>query len=158
MTTINRWLKREDIFSYEYILIPINLEDKDHWVLCVVDFGNYVIKLYDSIQNEEDYGIGPDILQFLRGEHLRKKGSELHTFLYRTEIVKDIPMQENAYDCGIFVLLYGLCVSRNKSMNFNQSHVPSWRKRILAEIVNNRLLNTSDPLVSDWPEETQHWN
>ena len=156
MSTIDRWLRREDIFSYHYILIPINLPN--HWVLCVVDFENFAIKIFNSLQTDNDHGIGEVILAFLRREHLHKKGKDLDHLLYRTEVVTDIPRQTNDFDCGVFVILYALCVSRQQTMTFDQSDIPSWRLRILAEIVNNRLVNSTDVLDKHWHEGTEYWD
>ena len=72
---VKRWIpKKIDIFTYEYVFIPIHTGDggKRHWSLVVADFKRRGIFYYDSLG-----GDGTDIMlkiiNFLEHEHLAKK-------------------------------------------------------------------------------------
>lgn len=53
---------------------------------------------------------------------------------------KNIPLQTNGYDCGIFTLMCLEYQSRNQRFNYDENHMPDLRRRIMFEIVQGSLL------------------
>ena len=56
-------------------------------------------------------------------------------------IESDIPEQENAYDCGIYVCEYAEKITRNALITIEKADSQKIRKRIRMEIKSVRLRN-----------------
>ena len=133
---VARWTKDVDIFSYDIILVPIHLEM--HWCLAIVDFRSPGVFYYDSMSGHNMPALTA-ILNYLREEHLKKKGVELDL----TKFAKDIaecPQQQNGADCGIFACKIADFVTREEIFNFSQEDMQYFRKRMIWEIVKQQLL------------------
>ena len=81
------------------------------------------------------------LLQYLQSEHQNKKKSDFDTSDFTLENVKEIPKQMNGSDCGMFTLKYAEYLSRNASITFTQEDMPYFRRRMVYEIVNNRVIH-----------------
>lgn len=57
-----------------------------------------------------------------------------------TQIIQDIPQQENGYDCGVFTCQFLESLSRGEEFfAFEQRHMPYLRKRMILDIANAKL-------------------
>ncbi|XP_068277277.1 sentrin-specific protease 2-like isoform X2 [Nyctibius grandis] len=63
-----------------------------------------------------------------------QESTQVHSF------PSDIPQQYNASDCGVFVCKYADYFSQDKPLTFNQLHMPSFRRRMVWEIIHQQLL------------------
>lgn len=135
---LQRWTKDVDIFSFDVILIPIHLEM--HWCVAVVDFRCPGVFYYDSMAGHNMPALSA-ILNYLKEEHLKRKGMELDLTNFAKEIVPDCPQQENGADCGIFACKVAEFISRDVPVNFSQDDMPYYRKRMVWEIVKQQLLS-----------------
>lgn len=136
-TAIKRWTRRVDIFSHDLILVPVHLGV--HWCLAVIDFRHSTIRYYDSMG-----GQNPKCLEMLRKylqeESRDKKQKELDMSDWTYETVKDIPHQMNGSDCGMFALKYAEYITRDAKITFEQLNMPYFRRRMVYEILTNKLL------------------
>jgi Ulp1 family protease len=101
------WTRTLDIFELDKILIPINVDNR-HWIVVKVSMTKKLIQLYDPMggHNSDPEPYFHQILRFLSDEHLDKKGGAvLPEFSSWRLVLQDtqLPMQPNAYDCGVFV-------------------------------------------------------
>ena len=133
---VSKWTKDVDIFSFDVILIPIHLEM--HWCVATVDFRAPGVFYYDSMGGHNMPALSA-ILEYLRQEHIKKKGSELDLAKFAKEIA-DCPQQQNGADCGIFACKVVDFISREAPVNFSQEDMPYFRKRMIWEIVKQQLL------------------
>ncbi|XP_043288412.1 sentrin-specific protease 1-like [Venturia canescens] len=128
---VRRWTKKVDIFKYEKMIVPINLDN--HWCLAVIDFLARNIVYYDSFGREN-----PKYLITLRKyliEEAKEKGNDQNKKEEWSLATKmDIPRQMNGYDCGVFVCLYAKHVIEKKEMNFTQQEMPQKRQQIRREL------------------------
>jgi hypothetical protein len=60
----------------------------------------------------------------------------------------DVPVQENSYDCGVFVCLFATCMALDCNMDFDQSDAPLMRMK-LAHLIFNHRLNTQQSMEPD---------
>ncbi len=60
---------------------------------------------------------------------------------FSKEIVKNIPQQMNGSDCGMFACKFAEYLSRDAEVTFSQEDMPYFRKRMVFEIVTNRLIH-----------------
>ena len=133
---VSRWTKDVDIFSFDVILIPIHLDM--HWCVAIVDFRAPGVFYYDSMGGHNMPALSA-ILNYLRQEHLKKKGTELDLTTFAKEIA-DCPQQQNGADCGIFACKVADFISREVAVDFSQMDMSYFRKRMIWEIVKQQLL------------------
>lgn len=127
---LKRWTRKVDIFSHDFILIPLHLGM--HWTLCCVNCKNQSISYYDSMAgglvNAKGESHMKSILTYLQKEHSDKKKSPLPSE-WRINPVGEsedvnrndrIPQQENGSDCGVFTCRFAEYISRRASFRFRQ--------------------------------------
>lgn len=134
---LKRWTRKVDIFANDFIFIPVHLGV--HWCLAVIDFKNKKINYYDSMG-----GKNMDCIQklktYIQEESVDKKKMKYDMSDWTLEVVKEIPQQGNGSDCGMFTCKYAEYISRNAKINFSQAHMPYFRRRMVYEILSQRLL------------------
>ncbi|XP_065822692.1 sentrin-specific protease 2 isoform X2 [Labrus bergylta] len=136
---VKRWTKAVDLFLYDLILVPLHLGV--HWALAVIDLKSKTVKSYDSMGQRHD-DICSLLLLYLKEEHRAKKGRELDSAKWTVDSLRatEIPQQRNGSDCGVFACKYADYISRGRPFNFKQCHMPLFRKLMIWEIINQKLL------------------
>ncbi|CAD6218296.1 GSCOCG00011429001-RA-CDS, partial [Cotesia congregata] len=125
--------KNVDIFTKTFLFIPIHLGN--HWCLCAVNIPNVSITYYDSLKGTND-----KCLQKIEGYLLQefkmvrptsdgpKRWKKIHA--------KDIALQNNAYDCGVFICYYASQLSKGEPLNLiNGCNMSPFRAEILYDIL-----------------------
>lgn len=136
--TLKRWTRKTDIFTHDLILIPIHLGL--HWTLSCIDFACKEVRYYDSMNGNNNECLKA-LRNYLKDEFADKKGGQFDFTNWNFFHVKDVPQQMNGSDCGMFTCKYAEFLSRGKTVfNFNQSHMPYFRRRMIWEIINKKLL------------------
>ncbi|KAK8376478.1 hypothetical protein O3P69_009847 [Scylla paramamosain] len=135
--SVRRWTKKVDLFSYDMLLVPIHLGM--HWCMSVVDFKTKCISYYDSMLHNNEWCL-ESLLEYLKAEHQDKKGSSYDTDVWKLQNKKDIPQQMNGSDCGMFACKFADYLSRRAKIKFDQQHMPYFRRRMVYEIINAKLL------------------
>lgn len=68
--SLKRWTRRVDVFSFDFIFIPVHLGV--HWCLAVIDFQAKCIKYFDSMGGKNDSCLEA-LKRYLEEEHFDKK-------------------------------------------------------------------------------------
>ena len=136
--TLKRWTRKVDIFSYDIILVPVHLDV--HWCLAVINLKKKGVYFYDSMGSDKTE-ILKLLLKYLESEHMDKKKTPFDTSDFSLENVKDIPRQMNGSDCGMFTLKYSEYLARNAGITFTQEDMPYYRRRMVYEIVNDKIIH-----------------
>uniref|UniRef100_A0A665XCC3 Sentrin-specific protease 1-like n=1 Tax=Echeneis naucrates TaxID=173247 RepID=A0A665XCC3_ECHNA len=138
-SAVRRWTKKMDIFSKDILLIPVHLDV--HWCLSVVDFRKKAIMYFDSMGGNNDEAC-KILFEYLQQESKDKKGKEMDTSGWTLHSKKrsEIPQQMNGSDCGMFTCKYADYITKDKQITFTQKHMPYFRKRMVWEILNHKLL------------------
>lgn len=138
-SAVRRWTKKVDIFSVDLILVPVHLGV--HWCLSVVDFRNKSITYFDSMGGNNDEACRI-LLNYLKQESEDKKGQKMETsgWSLKSKRPNEIPQQMNGSDCGMFTCKYAEYITKDRSITFTQKHMPYFRKRMVWEILNRKLL------------------
>ena len=53
--------------------------------------------------------------------------------------VRDVPLQNNGCDCGVFALAFAEHLSRDAPLDFHQRDMPFFRQKIAADIMALRI-------------------
>ncbi|KAI8977985.1 hypothetical protein BDB01DRAFT_294491 [Pilobolus umbonatus] len=133
---VRRWTKRVDIFTKDLLLIPIN--QSYHWTLGVIDMKRKTISVYDSLGGNHDHTLSL-LLKYLQQEHKDKKKQEYDVSGWTLSTPKDIPLQQNMSDCGVFTCYYAERLSANKPFDFTQDDMIVLRRRMVLNILDKHL-------------------
>ncbi|KAL5007258.1 hypothetical protein ScPMuIL_016064 [Solemya velum] len=136
-SSVRRWTRRVDIFSYNYLLIPVHLGM--HWCLAVVDFGKKCITYYDSMGGNNMQCVNA-IKKYLCDEMADKKKTTFNMEGWNMEIAQGVPQQMNGSDCGMFACKYAEYITRGAKITFSQGNMPYFRRRMVYEIITKKLL------------------
>ncbi|KAI8055210.1 hypothetical protein BDF22DRAFT_373480 [Syncephalis plumigaleata] len=136
-TRVRRWTKRVDIFTKDFLIIPVHLGM--HWCCAVVNFRKKRIEYYDSLfgSNRHCFTLLRDYLQ---KESLDKRKCEFNMDDWQDYEAKDIPGQANGYDCGVFACTFAEYASRAEPFDFTQKNMKHLRAVMVYEIVSGSLL------------------
>ncbi|XP_056588792.1 sentrin-specific protease 1 isoform X1 [Triplophysa dalaica] len=138
-SAVRRWTKKVDIFSVDIILVPIHLGV--HWCLSVIDFRKKTITYFDSMGGNNDEACSI-LAKYLKQESVDKRGKDLDTseWTLRSKRRNEIPHQMNGSDCGMFTCKYAEYITKDRPITFTQKHMPYFRRRMVWEILNRKLL------------------
>ena len=139
---VQRWTKRVDIFSKDFLLVPIHLQV--HWCMAVVSFKNKTILYYDSMGHPNNTCLGT-LEQYVKDEYKNKKNPDgklpqFSTDDWTVSNATGIPQQGNASDCGMFSLTFAEHVAAEREFNFTQKDMPYLRRKMAYEIVHRTIL------------------
>lgn len=138
-TSVKRWTRKVDIFSYSYILVPVHLGN--HWCLAFIDFTNKSISYYDSLGGQPN-GCCKILLDYLKQESSDKKKQDFDTENWKSvnKYNDGIPQQKNCSDCGVFACTYAEYLTRGAKLKFGQGDMPYFRKKMIYEIIKKEIL------------------
>ncbi|CAH1238982.1 SENP2 [Branchiostoma lanceolatum] len=136
-SSVMRWTRKVSLFSMDLVLVPVHLGM--HWCMAVLDMRNKCIKYYDSMGGKNNKGINA-LRDYLQAEHKDKKGANLDLSGWTSQYPENIPQQMNGSDCGMFACKFAEYASRDASINFDQKHMPYFRRRMVWEILHKKLL------------------
>lgn len=133
---VRRWTRRDDVFSYDLMLIPINKHNV-HWTLGVIDFRARVVMHLDSMQTGGDPNVCQNLLDWVRDEAAERGKYESHwQGKGWTAVERDVPTQGNTDDCGVFLCKFADFLARGwTDFGFEQKHMKYFRARIAHELL-----------------------
>ncbi len=135
--TIDQWLNETS-----KLFIP--LHQPEHWTLCVVERANNTIYHYNSLikctseQNELLKGIA---------SYLEYIGYTSNTNIIQ---LKNIPQQNNGYDCGVFTCAYAYYAVMNKEIDFGQEQMQYFRLKIIKELMKSKIPRIYNKSTFTW--------
>ncbi|NXC37554.1 SENP2 protease, partial [Penelope pileata] len=136
---VRRWTRDVDLFKQDMVIVPIHLTA--HWTLAVIDMRKKTITYFDSFGKKGDK-ICDTLFRYLQEESKQKRKLELSAaeWTLRSMASHEIPQQTNGSDCGVFLCKYADYISRDKPFTFTQNDMPYFRKKMVWEIIHQRLL------------------
>ncbi|ELP90552.1 sentrin/sumo-specific protease, putative [Entamoeba invadens IP1] len=128
-----RWATKINFFSYEKVLIPINIKNT-HWVLGVINNIDKTVSVLDSLSYPMQE-IAEKILTFVT-----RFGEENGRVSNYQIVTTDVPKQKNGRDCGAFTCKFADCISLDAEFEFTQDDIQNWRSMVVAQIVLKKLI------------------
>lgn len=133
----------KDLFAYDIILVPVH-ENGNHWTLMAIFINAHTIDIiyYNSLgfENEE---LLDQLIEYLRKEHLNRKGVRLNKTFHRHNYDFEI-LQENDFDCGAIICSIAEILSQNGPVElqseFNEDDMAHFRDIMIYEICSGRML------------------
>uniref|UniRef100_A0AC35F1V1 Ubiquitin-like protease family profile domain-containing protein n=1 Tax=Panagrolaimus sp. PS1159 TaxID=55785 RepID=A0AC35F1V1_9BILA len=136
---IKSWINAT-IFDFDYILLPIHDKDRAHWIMIIVDVSEKIIASFDSLGGDTSIKHLEHVRKFLvthaeKTEDLGDRNDGWEIFVDKTA-----PLQSNGYDCGVYACQYAQYITKERYLEFKQSQMEYFRKRMEYELMKGKLL------------------
>ncbi|XP_071171627.1 uncharacterized protein [Mytilus edulis] len=115
----------KSINTVDMVLIPV--PSNNHWSLLVVQSKNQTVFVLDS-----SGVINMKAVEFIRSLYKKEFSIDLS---YTKKLKHKISLQENGYDCGVFVLLYSEALAGGQTLCFTKNEIATARQRIRQRIM-----------------------
>ncbi|KAL4538732.1 hypothetical protein Ndes2526B_g02984 [Nannochloris sp. 'desiccata'] len=126
------------ILDCDRIIIPGN-QGNMHWVCAVIDIKNHKFIMYDSLGGN-DHACLENLARYLVDEYKNKRQEDREDIMdWPREFPKDIPMQKNCVDCGMFTILFADYASQCAVMDFSQANIQDFRVRTVRDIMRLKM-------------------
>ena len=141
---VARWAKRANLagaalLDVEKIFIPIN-PSQSHWTLAVIEPRIRQLTHYNSL-GSGNKGYLDVICEWLKGE----LGAGFVKDDWVLDFKAESPQQANTSDCGVFTVTTAKQLMLGISpMEYSATDIPTQRKRMVAELVNGKLLQNEN--------------
>ncbi|RLN41377.1 putative ubiquitin-like-specific protease 1B [Panicum miliaceum] len=137
--SVKRWTTHKKLgyglIECDKIFVPVH---KDvHWCLAIINMKENTFQYLDSLGGT-DHNVLNMLARYIAEEVKDKSNKVIDTSSWHEEIVDGIPLQQNGWDCGMFMLKYIDFHSRGLSLSFSQEHMEYFRERTAKEILNLR--------------------
>ncbi|KAK3128011.1 hypothetical protein QOZ80_7AG0581430 [Eleusine coracana subsp. coracana] len=136
--SVRRWTTFKKLgyglIECEKIFVPVHRGA--HWCLAVINVKDKTFQYLDSLG-----GMGHDVLRVLARyimDELKDKNNIEIDISSWLEVSDNLPLQQNGWDCGMFMLKYIDFQSRGFQPFFSQVHMAYFRKRTAKEIMRLR--------------------
>ncbi|EGC34898.1 hypothetical protein DICPUDRAFT_55498 [Dictyostelium purpureum] len=136
---VKRWTNKVDIFSLDKVILPVHLGN--HWCCAVINFKDKQFQYFDSLLGDNRECL-KKLRRYVADEMVnRSKQGIVNLDEFKDSIPKDIPIQSNGYDCGVFMCKYAEFSSRGSELNFTQKDITQYRRRIALELYLKKILD-----------------
>ena len=139
---VRRWSKRAKIITTEMdkIFIPIHVHG-NHWCMSCINFIDSQFEYYDSLGGQNSQCL-TDLRQYVIDEAKHYQQIDNYDFSQWKIYIgsKEIPKQQNGYDCGVFSCKLADYKSEMIPLNYTQNDMTYFRKRMIIEILQGNLL------------------
>ena len=130
---------RTKLLKKRLILFPTLVNA--HWTLVYVDMNNKIVRHIDSL-NEPNQKFTDNVKLYLNARKTlesddQEKLTGLQTIL---EPLPPVQRQQNAIDCGVYLLMIARSVIFNTQFSLTNSHMDQIRRLISYELISNSLL------------------
>ncbi|KAH1041456.1 hypothetical protein GLYMA_09G044400v4 [Glycine max] len=134
--SVRRWTTQRklgySLLECDKIFVPIHQEI--HWCLAVINKKDKKFQYLDSMKGEDSFVL-EKLAKYFADEVNDKTGKHIDVNTWKKEFVKDLPVQKNGYDCGVFMIKYADFYSRGLELCFNQENMSYFRRRTAKEIL-----------------------
>ncbi|KAM0850588.1 hypothetical protein ACQ4PT_052979 [Festuca glaucescens] len=121
-----------ELIECDKIFVPVH--QNVHWCLAIINMKAKTLQYLDSLGGN-DPRVPSMLARYIVEEVKDKSNKEVDINSWTEEVVDCIPLQQNGYDCGMFMLKYMDFLSRGASLSFGQEHMEYFRKRTVKEII-----------------------
>ncbi|CAN4094931.1 unnamed protein product [Withania somnifera] len=134
--SVRRWTSQRKLgyclLECDKIFVPIHKEI--HWCLAVINKKDKKFQYLDSLRGQ-DSNVLKVLARYFVDEVKDKSGKHIDVSSWNQEFVEDLPVQENGYDCGVFMIKNADFYSRDIGLCFNQGHMSYFRLRTAKELL-----------------------
>jgi hypothetical protein len=134
--------RKIDVKTIDQLYIPVNVSNT-HWCFLIIDFAALSVIFCDSLKKKSFPTNEEYILEFAN-TLLKERGGLASSQLFTSiKVNRDFPVQNNHYDCGVFMLKGIDLISRIDRPAFDQTDALYLRHLICFELLNGKLSETN---------------
>lgn len=137
--SVKRWTTSRklgyELIECDKIFVPVH--QNVHWCLAIINMKAKTLQYLDSLGGN-DPRVYEMLARYIVDEVKEKSNKEIDIRSWTKEFIDCIPLQENGWDCGMFMLKYIDFHSRGVSLSFGQEHMEYFRRRTAKEILRLR--------------------
>ncbi|XP_017043268.2 sentrin-specific protease 1 [Drosophila ficusphila] len=134
---VKRWTRKTDLFSKDIIPVPVHCGDV-HWCMAIIHMRDKSILYYDSI-GKGNQPVLDALKIYIQEESMHKRNLPFNISGFRIEKAKHMPRQTNSNDCGVFSCMVAEFITRDAPLNFTQSDMDYFRRKMALEILDAKL-------------------
>ena len=138
---VERWTRKIDLFSFERILIPYNI-DNSHWALFDITnaSGARHVRCLDSFGTAHGTAVG-FLCRYMADEHERRHGAPPTEPWKSKEPTDDEPRQTgNGTECGVFVCAAARHLAIGAPLDYGLAEMARFRERLTLELAELRVM------------------
>jgi sentrin-specific protease 1 len=110
----------------------------------VINLQDHRFEYYDSFIPDipHQHQVFANLRKWIKSESLYKLNKDFDLSGWTNYAPGNIPLQNNYYDCGVFVIKYAECLALGLSLEalpFGSQHMPLIRRRAILELLNLKL-------------------
>ncbi|KAF7042895.1 hypothetical protein CFC21_052376 [Triticum aestivum] len=137
--SVKRWTTSRklgyELIECDKIFVPVH--QNVHWCLAIINMKAKTVQYLDSLGGD-DLRVYEMLARYIVDEVKDKSNKEIDISSWTKESIDRIPLQENGWDCGMFMLKYIDFHSRGVGLSFRQDHMEYFRRRTAKEILRLR--------------------
>ncbi|GLI69363.1 hypothetical protein VaNZ11_013954 [Volvox africanus] len=133
---INKMQPSSNVLELDRIIIPIH--KGVHWTCAEIDLKARAVRYYDSLMGE-DHALVRHLLTWVSDESADKCHQRWDTSKWSVEFPKDIPVQRNGCDCGVFSIMFADRRGAGLPFDFSQRDMGLLRIKVLHRVVQMRV-------------------
>lgn len=125
-STYRKHIGDKPLDDFEYLIVPVNLPNEDHWLLVVISVIAMCIHIYDSYEQTQEKTLRTifDTIKdgFLSKERQFVKDKKKRDVMHQdncTEKIEHCEKQTNVSDCGVFTSLFTKNLLASKFIDCN---------------------------------------
>lgn len=127
--------EQPDLNDCDRLFIPMNV-NQGHWVMVVVDLERKTIKCYDSHYRDRNDALKVVKDWLVDGFKHGKLAVDPSNWKPEMEATQNVPQQgNNAYDCGIFAVLFADFLCDDLPLLFTLEDIPHFRRKMGCDIL-----------------------
>jgi hypothetical protein len=136
---VTRWSKTPGIkiMEMDKVLFPVHV-GKNHWCLAVINLLEKRFEYYDSLRGSNP-GLMLNMRLYLKDEAKEYSETDLDLSGWIDFVPTTIPQQLNGCDCGVFTCKFADYISAELPLEFSQTDMPYFRRRMALEIEKNTV-------------------
>lgn len=138
---VQKWVEDINLFEYDLVFIPVHLTN--HWIFICFDVCHKKLEYFDSLRGYRGY-IAYEVVFFFLREHFRYYKTE---FQVKIDAVKEISLQTNGVDCGVFTCMYAKRKLEGGRYIFKKDYMLLCRALMIHEIYIGRIIYDSETLL-----------
>ncbi|XP_010228634.1 putative ubiquitin-like-specific protease 1B isoform X2 [Brachypodium distachyon] len=124
-----------ELIDCDKIFVPVH--QSVHWCLAIINMKEKTFQYLDSLCGK-DSRVRRVLDKYIADEVKDKSNKEIDISSWKEASLDYVPLQQNGWDCGMFMLKYIDFYSRGLSLSFGQEHMEYFRMRTVKEILRLR--------------------
>ena len=135
-SNVRRWTLpkklKYDVLRCEKIYVPVH--QAVHWVLVEIDVLEKRISYFDSLLGESAVTV-KNLKRWIVDEAKNKLNEDWDPDEWEEYYPKNIPLQKNGCDCGVFMIKFAEYLSSGAELAFSQKHMDYFRFRLVSDML-----------------------